>query len=579
MQGLKLTVPAPGRVENPTLIRDPAALRGWVEDLPFATPADAGQALRRALSLLNRHRVPPTERLELMEVYQDAHNTLLDITRRALKGQACVAGSGPLQNLLELLGKLTQEMAYGFKLAINDRVGDLPRRKKGPGMPEALYFAAKQLALELMLRYTLYDPPPRNAWRELYLLYAEADRLGLAQTPTEDRYEPRGSGNVESVLKRAILLSLLDPYRKQAHETWQVYEFLAHHAPLCEITPAPEVPSPTGCFVFDLDGADPPRLCTKPPNDPARNSLQRLGVDSLLQRLDQNLAAIRDGGHSAPVGLESVAAVDAIQLLLGMRVAWKIPPKRRHHRHEEYTWLRATCGVGAAHKLLAVGQSGEPGDNAEPEDEIEVGTLREAPAAEAPANYPIFRWRQVNRSDSGAAVHVPLPSTASLQVGQLVVFEADPAKQPPDMRGGIVRRFRHIDPATLEVGLEFLAANMTPVGLRPTEGSGASGGFRAGISIASGGTERNSLEILTERGLYRKQREFVVDLGDDYVQIRAETLIESTSRFDRFRAQDVPLTAPIHPQTATEPTHEEPQDQGPTVTDPWHYVETPRIQR
>ena len=142
-----------------------------------------------------------------------------------------------------------------------------------------------------------------------------------------------------------------------------------------------------------------------------------------------------------------------------------------------------------------------------------------------------------------------------------------------------MRRFRHIDPATLEVGLEFLAANLNPVALRPIEGSGASGGFRAGITINPGGAEKTSLEILTERGLYRKQREFVVDLGDDYAQIRAETLIESTSRFDRFRAQDVPLTAPIHPQAAAETADEEPEDQGPTVTDPWHYVETPRIQR
>ena len=580
MYHFRLTVPAPGRVENPSLMRNPARLRAWTDDLPFAIPTDAGQSLLRALSLLNRHALPAADRLDLMAVYQSPYDTLLDITRRVLHKQTSFTGPGPLQTLLQLLGKLTREMGYGYKLAINDGIGDPSHRRKGPGLEEALYFASKQLALELMVRYTLYEEAPRSAWRELYLLYREAERCALADTSVSDPGESLGSSDVASNLKRIILLSLLDPYRKQPHEVWQVYGFLGHHAPGARIEALPQAAEATGCFVFDLDGSDPPYLCTTPGCLKNRESLRRLNTGELLGVLDQQLVSIRQGGYTAPSGLEAMAEVDAVQLLLGMRIAWKIPPKRRHPRHEAYTWLNAACGVGAAHHRLSARRPDDPAqgsDEAEPTD-IELGGLSQAPSADKPASYPVFRWRQVNRSDSGAAVHVPLPSTASLQVGQLVLFETDQGGPDADTVGGIVRRFRHIDPSTLEVGIEFLGENMRPITLRPVEGSGASGGFRAAISVTPRAAARSSHEIITERGLFGKNREYVVEIGGDYIQLRALTLLESTHRFERFEARAVPLTAPIQPETPVEEAQDE-SDASAALDDPWHYVEVPRTQR
>ncbi|MGD8307884.1 MAG: hypothetical protein PVG98_00485 [Chromatiales bacterium] len=524
---LSLTVPKSDSVEHPSIEQEAARLGDWIRSLPYGDPESAAKRLGESLYHLNRSPGAVPRRIDLMACYDEAFQRLFGIClRRSLLSRSADQSRSD-RRYAELIRKLAVEMAYGYKLVIQPRRA---ARRAGPTAP-ALIHALQMLQIGLLFSYARYRPPATSTWTEFCALYAEAERLGLQETPV--RVSDDGESHqttCSALLKRAALLALLDPYRLSPGDIWHADAYLKRWAGRAELTTVEAGQHAEHAAVIDLRGT-PPRPYAP---DKAYQPVGRfLLVDPAPLRdvVGTHLEALEDPESRRSQAVATLEPSRAAQLLRHMQHAWYGAPRRQSPRKERYEWLPVASGLGAV-----VGQLRREPRGLEfaalPTEGAEEGG-RPGPMSGRAAESGALRLRQFNRSASGVGVRVRLPTPPGLSVGQLVLVKDEGSRNGGSVLG-IVRRMILRDSTNAEVGIEFLETAVAPVELRPLVfGEGRKPDFQPGL-IAEGPERGSRGMLLTPRHMFKPGREYMVALRGSNLRVMAERLVESNTGFDRF---------------------------------------------
>jgi len=520
----RFTVPAPDRTANPATITEPARVRDWVANLPYADLAGVTRAVLEALTRLNRHPHKVTERAELMGAYCIPCARLIRVPL-----------SRPNTPSSREMRQLMTEMAYGYKHLINETLqqSGWKQRKR---LVHSLYFVAKHLSLELFLAYEAYECTVTNSWRELLTIYRQAEQQELLDEPAEDRDQgDPANATINHVLKRILLLKLLDPCRMVPGETRACFDYLNTLASEAVVENLQQMTNPAGRFLLDLNGIDNPAPPDpdKQPQNPER--YRYLNLVPVSRQVHQQLQQMEAQGAPPPEGLRHMLQLSPILVLKRMLLAWHSRQERRNARMESFGWMLCGCGLGAAHHFLQQQQNNTSPDSS-PADEqstVEEVDLADIPVQQhQPSQYNRIRCRQINRSVSGICVRLQLPKETNPKVGQVLVLEDEVKDRTGNSYPGIVRRCLRIDEETLEIGIQFIRGETHPIEIRPED---AEEGAAAQPALwVNRGNDRLS-SILLPRGLYRKGRRFIVTRGRPGKMIEARQLVETSPSFERFQ--------------------------------------------
>jgi hypothetical protein len=517
------TVPAADRLPNPTTDLDPGSVSYWISGLPYADPAGVCRTLSQALARLNRYPQRVPARAELMAAFRPPCIRLM----RLIPDQTKTPSNQDIRGLMT-------EMAYGYKHLVNealDHNGWLKNRKR---LLEALYFAAKYLSFELFLAFENYHCKPSNSWREILSIYRLAELQNLHHEPVNDTDQAgSASATISRVLKRVLLLWLLDPSRLHAEEARACFALFNDLAPAAVLENLGDAPSGAGRFLVDLEGVDPPRPPDPDtlPQNPDR--FRYLNLLPLSKRLHQLLRQMENRGAEPPEGLRQIRGIDPKLVLTRVLKAWHGRQERRSERQESFGWMLCGCGLSAVGFFLEQLRKGDAADELVPQEtRLELDLQHYSPLSGHAARFRRVRCRQVNRSASGMCIRLQLPAAAEPEVGQVLLLQEDLASITGDWHAGIVRRLLRIDQETLEAGVQFIRGAIHSIALGPPAAETRS---VAALWVDRGDQRLNS--ILAQRGLYRPGRELVVEADGPGRVIEAGQLLETTPSFDRFRFQ------------------------------------------
>ncbi len=514
MRSTRLTVPASDRFENPNVETRPAKVREWVEQLPYANRDGVIDTVIHAVALLNRYPGPVSYRAELMDTYRSPCNHLFKMTPDQI-------GAPSFQQLRELV----VEMAYGYKHVINECLSQkkswLSNRKK---LVTGIYFAVKYLSLDLLMGYECYQCKSDNNWREILPLYtlAEQQNLHLAKIDDPDQSQP-DFATVSHLMKRIVLLSLLDPCHLQPMEARISYDYLNMGASLARLEMLGGQADVAGRFLLDMQGVRPARPFDLHdiPSDTGRYRV--LNVVPVSKQTHRHLRQIEIDRTPPPGGLQLLRSVDAIQILSRMLKSWHARQDRSSPRQDAFGWVTVVSGIHDIHRFLSSrGQSD--------------GLTQRENASQSKRSAKSLHCHRLNVSESGIALRIALPCDPQPQVGQLLLMQDETDPRKPVLEAGIVRRCLRIDDETLELGVQFIRGRVKAIAFRPVSADSNDTGFQSGLFIHEGADALGSL--LVSRGLYQEGREFLIEEGDPAPLVTAIRLIEAGPDFDRFHVHD-----------------------------------------
>lgn len=545
-----LSIPA-RRVSGWVAETDPKYARAWLESLPLADSAEAAREIYQALYTVNRAELKLQSRLELMRLYGPVVATVCQGLQSHLVHAVPPLGPKKRQ-LAEFIRRLHIEMAYGYKCCLRDlsRSRVLLRRKSRSlsCIERALYHLS-----EVLLRsYLVYLPYPASTWRETHELYRAAESLGAVDDPIEAQEQGAEPVTIGERYVQTLLLGLANPYQLPHSTAQQLNNFLAHWTKQARITTQVDPRDPSGYFLVDLTADTPPVPLTKKSHELDPHA-RVLDTRLLLQILQQFVARLEAGEPIEKLGL-GVDYLDSacIDLLHRMTRALGESARRRYTRRQRSTNVFICVGLNAIH-FFANGQRTFTSylhtfpwlDRSDPskdgldtafveldEDDVKREqapvTLGDALASLPADSHRVDRWQLRDIGPQGMALARYGDAVTPTRVGELIGVQ-----QPSDLghwRAAVIRWVKSPETNSVEVGVELLAAGVTPIAARSISGANV----YPGLLLSAAEVMHRPATLIVPRGACHVGEELeLIEEGAETRRVRILRLVERTGAFEQ----------------------------------------------
>jgi len=536
---LRLAIPEQDLSPESGQAGGPADVARWLEGLPVINAVRSLEQIRDALDDLNRTIMKPQQRLQLLELYR---RPVADLTREAMRRKPAVSLPLPptLATLVMILDDLQQALAFGYKAAIVDLVGQRRSAAVASELARAIHHAMRHLTGVMLERYRVYRPLPAGLWAEMHQLYHYAHVQDLHQAPVADALNAAIPLNdVDQAYLQALLIGLANPYHHPSGHIEAVDTYLDRYAPLARFQTEPE-PGSRQCRFLVEPAED--RAGMPLPADPAdriRAGAMVLDTRALVRRVHLHLTAIQTGMKDGPTAIsQTVHGPAAEQLLRRLIIAWGVTPGRRFTRVGRQEEDVLAVGLDAVNYMLNGGRPFEL--NPEHLGGDGPGGRSVAERLEQARNVVRIKCRVIDECATGLRIQLQNTGLAQMAVGELVTFQ-----NKLNLDGwaiGVVRWLQQAEAGDTEAGVHLLGTAADPVATRPVlAGSQDAVPFRPGVRLPAVVALKQPATLLAAPGTYVKDRTLFVETPEQLAMARCTRLLERGRVFDWFEFEPVDL--------------------------------------
>jgi hypothetical protein len=526
---LKLVTPAADQSPNMTVEVRPRQVAEWLDRLPKANLFEASRTLRDALSALNRQKLGEDVRLKLLELYRASIMELLPGLEQQLAGAALPLPEKQRQIAL-LARELLVELAYGYKIILLDEINRLISFGSKKQLPQVIQRALSALGRILAICYQTYAPTPAGIWSEMHQLYRYAVQHSLQEEAVPDG---AATTSVNLAYKQALMLALADPYRLMQGEVATIMDFLAHFGDQAHLMPLAQISTTHGFFLVRTESDKPPKAMAQNATDTDARSDILLNTLDLARAMHQKIGKLESGETPASLGLPESAGNSAyLDLLRRLLRHWGIAPKRHFNRVPNQAGVDICAGLRAVHHFLSGEKPCFAAASEETQDaEITLQVATSAIDRSSQQTFSSSKWVIANESAGGLALSKASEDPVQIRVGDLIGLKPE---NGASWNVGVVRWVKSDSPEDLELGVQMLAPNATPVAVKPVIAS-ADAVFEMALLLPELPIVKQPATLLAPRGAYQGQREFQLDQEGQLSHVRATRLLEQTASFEQFQ--------------------------------------------
>ena len=141
------------------------------------------------------------------------------------------------------------------------------------------------------------------------------------------------------------------------------------------------------------------------------------------------------------------------------------------------------------------------------------------------------QWTILNESAGGLALSKVTDEPVQIRVGELVGLKPEKSNV---WNVGVVRWVQSDNPTHLELGVQMLAPEVTPVTIKATI-SNLAEVFQAALLLPEISLLKQPPTLLVARGEFQELREFQLNRDNSISTIRATKLLEQTVSFEQFQ--------------------------------------------
>lgn len=492
---IKLTIPRQDFSGLPLFQPDTEAAGNWVQSLPVTNTNSLVQLLGQALSDLNRMKLSPEVRYNIMEILRPNLDVALSNLSKRFLNQPLVMPEEP-RRMAELCDRLLTMAATAYTVVateaiqLRDAIRDTnPARLTCEAIQRALLFAGHKV----LQNFQLHRPMEIHGWQTLHQLYALADSQRLTELPVSEPLS--GGGTITTTYLQAMMLGCCKPNQLRQSDLTALFRAFQQWSALVKLDSRG---AGNNVFLVDLDSDQPPlysALYREQPGPLCRyinataliEHLQALKEDSgsntsippnLLDHLIASLGSMslrnfkRTAANSSLwvcVGLSSthyhVAGKQSFeQLLYGTndlltieKLAGGNPFLPSHSKADE--WQEANPGVDYVSDVRY-----------EPHQVIELSPAtrarlmleedRELPLQE---RYPVFKFQMADASPSGYCLEWTGDLHGDMRTGDIVGLKEE---EHDEWVIAVIRWLSRLENAKTLIGLELLSPRAIAYGAR-----------------------------------------------------------------------------------------------------------------
>lgn len=503
----------------------------WVAGLPLANLGETGRLLFASLRDINANELTATQRYKTLEALRATLHYLSNALKQRFLGTAFPLTDKP-RKVANLLREMQFEMANGYRVTVRQLLLQNNLRQDSDTLAASIQRSLYYFGQSFLATYQIYSDPEPLHWREVYSLYAEAERHALHLGAVRDRFK---HGNpvttINQTFKQILLLTLADPLRLTQTEMAAAYRLLETTAEQCQRHKTPDtIKSPA--FMIDLDGETPPvRLLYSDVS--VRETCRWLDTTALIDSVRALLAeAVSD--HSLLRTMEESNDKLSRSLLQRLVAAWGTAGKRGSTRLPYRSTASVQFGLSASHEA------------ADEQRQDVVVTARGSSS----------HCEIVNESAAGACLYWADNKVPRVRVGEIVtVRHADADTTQGGI--GVVRWMNQPSGKGVFFGVQMLVPSATPITLRLSDKDETERDYLKGLLLPPLPPREATQTLLTPAFVYRSGDVVSVRAAEQHEQrYRLIRAVESTQVFTRFHFE--PVTAseneepPIAPQRREE---------------------------
>lgn len=491
----------------------PKSAKDWVSSLPMANVGETSRRLYHAVIELNQLIIAPQQRLQLLEAIRGPVHFVCGELGRHFLGHS-ISLPEKQRKIANLAQALQLHLAGGYKTVLSELAEQGSIDKNRRLLAQAGHRVVTDLSHTILRAAQLYCPSPAGSWLESHQIYQFACDHNLADVPVADetaRHRPEST--LSDSYKRLLLLGCSRPNQLRQHELGQSFELFELWTHLVSCGPE----SLGGAlFVINVDRDAPPFYRTLMQDN---NQGFSYGFDTtdLSHHLTEYLSLRRTRKKEAESLLDvPIAVSDALLAHLGQALG--ILTKRNFKRMASSGTLEICVGLSGAHyfianetefnRFLVAVRPPEDDENvfmsrARRKEDAWSGAFDAAPSDEglshpdtpinfrgadgrlrtgdgkAPAHRS-YRVSLINTSPGGYCVGWEAEVPSALQAGEVVAVR-EQASHPWSV--AVIRWIRQVRQKGTQIGIELLAPNASPCGVRLLQKVGNHSEFLRGLLL------------------------------------------------------------------------------------------------
>lgn len=567
---LGLYVPKQRLVDIDAAYAHPREAEKWIADLPTAHIGETSRLIYKALAEINRVSMPVAQRFKLMELFQEPVAYL----HRAL-GKLYLGQPFPLsrkhQKIAELNRELHWEMAIGYKIIIDANLSGFSQRVDNKVFVASINRAMNFLGQTLLISYEVYTAPPENCWLELHHLYLFAEHNNIDQTAIKDRLDRKKTSTILELYKKALLLTVANPYRLPQKEIRNVFAALENWLGDISILPLSTLSNPNGLFVINLDVDEPPSYLHHKKHDLGESQLRIIDTTSLTRVIRERVNEDSDK-HRKTAGQRYFGLLpETIKRLV---LAWGAIPKRNFSRTGKNIPVNITLGLSATHYFIDKTQADDEHIHytqkahfdehstadeppSQPVSQPDVWDIAENPSLQIPDQFevPTFldeaykteiqefdendrdlyeshRCILVNESAGGYCVRWRTNMPLKTMVGSLIGIKHVEGEDKSWVIG-VIRWMKTRD-EDIFLGIEILAPRAEAIAARNVSHKARVSDYTRCLLLPEA-RAINLPRTLVTPALYRVGEKLRLDVHGQKVKVKLTKMLENTSTFSQFQ--------------------------------------------
>ncbi len=536
MDNLKLTFPSPHPGTHLLVETRPEEFSHWLENLPSGNMARYVTEVANAIMNINRTELPIVQRMNLIQFVDVAYEQVHDYYRPLLKSGPYKGKHAPYEELSEVY-RLTQEMAFAYKIAVYENISKKKFFGKNKSLANAINMALHYLGLVLLEHYELYAPIPMHTWREVHQLYFCAEQRELSEISLPQPSLKNCFDVVETNYIRICLIALSNPYHLKRGDHWEVFSYLSHWTTQAIISEDPDDFSDKNCFLIDLNGDDKP-TCIKRLEDRNNSKLRFLLTGQLTVKLCHHIDDAQSFNKSPEKCFsKNIVARKAIELLDDLLASWEMKQERKAPRYPKINKMEVIWGLTNIHKIL---NSTDPLQANDSVSQSKANIDKHSKLIEQ-------HWNTVNSSDGGICISQIKEKIKEIDVGDLVAIRKSVSdNRVTNWTLGIIRWITGNKRNGTQIGIQYIKGDIQGVQLQARKGNKIETRFQSAL-LVSGVTINglNTPTLLTSTGLYIEARPMMLRIGEEEQFIHARMKISSSGSVDRFFYQPDTQQAPL----------------------------------
>ena len=571
-----------------------ANISKWLDKLPLVNPEHSTRLLTSYLSELNQCKLNYADRYNALELLRPICENLI-ASLRSKYSQAKLPLSEKNKRYFQGSISLNNLLCIGYKSSLYDAENNNINASKEKIVIFSLYHAIQQLSFIMLECYLVYRPVPVNAWHEIHPLFKTAE-----DTKLTDTLIPTGPDNQTETIaisyKRALLLSLTNPYHLMQDEAYTVFIALSKLSQGLRILPYPKNEAINNGFAIDLNSAQAPIFLS--PNrktnffEPRLLNMDRL-IDALNSHsllLDKEIEEHIQSNHS------SLSIRMKRDLLLRMHENWSRSRERFEQRETTLGHKDIVIGLSTAHYhasnkvpfnpeldeintyakdvletsgLFLIPKDYEPWKTDEAEHRLEAGidqprssnfdaesgvldkwekiysakSSREHDEINQNATESetsnISSWEIKNQSQAGMSLFCQSKQCLPVRVGELMSY-----RDNKTWNLGVIRWLHANEDCSIGLGIMLLSSLCKSVATRAISGIGKGGEYMRSLLIDATELNQENAKLLLPAAIYHVGTELVVNVNGiiKYVKLTQQVLGTKSLNMFSFEIIDIPET-------------------------------------